>query len=36
MPRDIGAYLQDILDCISEIESFLIGIESKTLFIINI
>ncbi|EQA38895.1 hypothetical protein LEP1GSC047_0188 [Leptospira inadai serovar Lyme str. 10] len=36
MPRDIEAYIQDILDSISEIEKFLIGIDSKNSFIHNI
>ncbi|WP_036096436.1 DUF86 domain-containing protein [Leptospira weilii] len=36
MQRDPGAYLQDIIESINEIEKFILGIDSKQLFITNI
>ncbi|EQA36709.1 PF01934 family protein [Leptospira inadai serovar Lyme str. 10] len=36
MQRDFGAYLQDIVDSINEIEKFTAGINSKSIFLNNI
>ncbi|RHX89490.1 DUF86 domain-containing protein [Leptospira yasudae] len=36
MQRDYGAYLQDILDSINEIEKFTFGINSKSALISNL
>ncbi|MCG6195496.1 DUF86 domain-containing protein [Leptospira sp. FAT2] len=36
MQRDFGAYLQDILDSINEIEKFTSGIDSKSKLVSNL
>ncbi|MCR1795701.1 DUF86 domain-containing protein [Leptospira sp. id769339] len=36
MQRDFGAYLQDIIESINEIEKFTSGINSKAIFVSNI